>query len=116
MTGTRCKHPSVFNHIREFSRNAVCPFTYFTEMLIRDLSHPALLLTTVMSFTPVFNRPLIKFSGIPHKPKPETEKGEIKHTHRDIAWGHIMFYLQQRISVQEIPLRCMNNVSDSTAS
>lgn len=54
-----------------------CPFT---KMLIRNLSHPALLLTAVMPFTPVFNRPLIKFSGIPHKPKPGTEQGEIKHT------------------------------------
>lgn len=60
------------------------------------LSHPALLLTAVMPFTPVFSRLLIRFSGIPHKPKPGREKGEIKHTHNNIAWGHIMFYLYSK--------------------
>lgn len=36
-------------------------------------SYPALLLTAVIPFTPVLSRPLIRFSGIPHKPNPKTK-------------------------------------------
>ena len=33
-------------------------------------TYPALLLTAVKPFTPVFNKLLIRFSGIPQSPKP----------------------------------------------
>lgn len=44
------------------SRHTIFYSTYTT--------YPALLLTAVRLFTPVFNRLLIRFSGMPHKPKP----------------------------------------------
>lgn len=36
-------------------------------------TYPALLLTAVRPFTPVFSKLLIRFSGIPHNPKPVQE-------------------------------------------
>lgn len=36
-------------------------------------TYPALLLTAVMPLTPVFSKLLMRFSGIPHNPKPEVE-------------------------------------------
>lgn len=33
-------------------------------------TYPALLLTAVIPFTPVFSKPPMRFSGIPHNPKP----------------------------------------------
>ena len=33
-------------------------------------STPALLLTMVRSFCPIFSKPWMRFSGIPHSPKP----------------------------------------------
>lgn len=40
-------------------------------------STPALLLTTVKSFTLVLSRPEIKFSGIPHSPKPDRTQEKV---------------------------------------
>lgn len=37
-------------------------------------TYPALLLTAVIPFTPVFSRPPMRFSGIPHNPKPTQNK------------------------------------------
>lgn len=37
------------------------------------LTYPALLLTAVRPLTPVFSKLLIRFSGIPHNPKPVLE-------------------------------------------
>jgi len=34
-------------------------------------TYPALLLTAVIPFTPVFSKPPMRFSGIPHNPKPK---------------------------------------------
>jgi hypothetical protein len=41
------------------------------------LSTPALLLTTVRSLASVFDKALIKFSGIPHKPNPPTRSVDL---------------------------------------
>jgi len=42
-----------------------------------EKAYPALLLTAVRLFTPVFSKLFIRFSGIPHSPKPVNEGKEI---------------------------------------
>lgn len=40
-------------------------------------TYPALLLTAVNSFTPVFSKPPMRFSGIPHNPKPTQNRTKL---------------------------------------
>jgi hypothetical protein len=44
--------------------------TTFKLIILKFFTYPALLLTAVSPFTPVFNKAPIRFSGIPHNPKP----------------------------------------------
>ena len=61
-------------------KNEIFSFEYTCLFLNKipspKLSIPALLLTTVRSLALVLDNAVIKFSGIPHRPKPPTSKVE----------------------------------------
>lgn len=55
----------------EFS--AITVFGWGEAVVYSKKAYPALLLTAVRLLTPVFSKLLIRFSGIPHRPKPVNE-------------------------------------------
>ena len=57
----------------------------FKPIVLKMPTYPALLLTAVSSFTPVFSKAPIRFSGIPHNPKPITSQ-------KDKQFLKIMFF------------------------
>lgn len=72
MRNVPCVPP--WNTLRVLSTRAPACITHTSQQ-----THPALLLTAVMSLTPVFSKLLIRFSGIPHNPKPVQ-----KHTNEEV--------------------------------
>lgn len=65
----------------------------FKPTLLKMHTYPALLLTAVNPFTPVFSKAPIRFSGIPHKPKPViSQKDKIICENDNVLSGTCVYY------------------------
>ncbi len=70
-----CRSNSLFSPTYEEIIRLTCLF--FSKIPRPKLSTPALLLTMVNSLMGAFDRAFIKFSGMPHSPKPPTSSFDL---------------------------------------